>query len=167
MIAFLVDVRFVGDRDLEFDDHPVTAVIGERCELAVGDRMQGAPVMAHAQRADRDAFDRSLEAARLDVFADPERVVEQEEHAGHHVAHQRLRAETDRDADHARAGQQRPDVDPDRREGDHHPDHDQYRSMNLRSSGFSVRARALSVGLPAGWAARLRSSAVSASCQAT
>ena len=87
---------------------------------------------------------------------------------GDHVAHQGLRAEAERDADHAGAGEQRADVDADRRERDHHPDHHQHGEMNFRNKGFSVRARAVWVRVAAGPpVARLRSSTVSASCQTT
>ena len=50
----------------------------------------------------------------LDVFADAERVLGEEEDAGDDVAHQRLRAEAERQADHAGARQQRRDLDAER-----------------------------------------------------
>ena len=87
-----------------------------------------------------------LRAARLDVLADPERVVEQEEDAGDDVAHQRLRAEAECYANHAGAGEQRADVDTDRRERDHHPDHDQDREDEFAQQGLE-RARP---GVPGG-----------------
>jgi hypothetical protein len=69
--------------------------------------VQGAPVMAQPQRADRDVLDGAADAAALDVLADPEGVVQQEEHSGDDVFHQRLGAKADREANHAGAGDQR------------------------------------------------------------
>ena len=66
-------------------------------------------MVAQLDRAQREVLDRAADAAALDVLADPEGVVEQEEHARDDVLDQRLGAEADRDADHAGAGDQRPD----------------------------------------------------------
>ena len=73
-------------------------------------------VVAQLDRAQAEGFDRALVAAALDVLADAEGVVEQVEHAADDVLDQRLRAEADGDADHAGAGDQRSDLDAERRE---------------------------------------------------
>ena len=50
-------------------------------------------------------------APDVDVFANAEGVVDQEEDAGDNIAYQRLGAETDGNTDDAGTGQQRADVD--------------------------------------------------------
>ena len=52
-------------------------------------------------------------AVEVDDVADAELVLDEDEHAGQEVAHERLRAEADRDAEDAGAGEQRAEVDPD------------------------------------------------------
>ncbi|MCY1228514.1 hypothetical protein D9M72_408350 [compost metagenome] len=74
--------------------------------------------MAQPQRTQRDALDRALELAGIDIFADAESVVGDEEDAGDDILHQRLRAEGKRQTQHAEARQQRRDVDAERREND-------------------------------------------------
>ena len=61
--------------------------------------------------ADRDRFDRSAQCPDLDIFADPEGVIDQEEDAGYDIADQRLRPEADGKADDTGTGQQRADID--------------------------------------------------------
>ena len=68
-------------------------------------------MVAQRERADRDPLHGALDRAHVDVFAAAERVVEQEEHARDDVAHQRLGAEPQGEADDASAGEQGPDVD--------------------------------------------------------
>ena len=92
-------------------------------DLAEGDRVDLSEVMAQPQRTDRDPLDGSLRRADVDVLADAEGVVDQEEDARDDVADQRLGAEADGDADDAGTGQQRADVDAERRDDDH-ADHD-------------------------------------------
>ena len=64
--------------------------------------------MAELDRAQAEQFNRSLVAAALDVFSDPESIVQHVEDAADDVLDQGLRAEADRDAEYARAGDQRP-----------------------------------------------------------
>jgi hypothetical protein len=66
--------------------------------------------MTQADGADRDPLDRAFDAGGLDVLAETEGVVEQEEQARHDVVHQRLRAGADGEAEHAQACDQGPDV---------------------------------------------------------
>ena len=111
----LVDVGVVGDADRQFVDHPVAAHVLHRAELAERHGEERPAVVAQLHRAQAEDFDRALVAAALDVFADAERVVEQIEDAADDVLDQRLRAEADGDADDARAGDQRADLDAERR----------------------------------------------------
>ncbi len=80
--------------------------------------MDLAVLVAQAQRAERNALDRSLELAGVDIFADAKCVVGDEEDAGYHILDQRLRAEGKRQAKHAEAGKQRRDVNAERRKHD-------------------------------------------------
>ena len=59
-----------------------------------------------------DRFDHACPPGHLDHVAHAQCVAEQDEHAGDDVLHQLLRAEPDREPDHAGAGQERRDVDP-------------------------------------------------------
>ena len=74
-LADQLDVGAGFQTQIEFDRGEVAALIGHRAELAIGDRVQGAVVMAQLHRANTEHFDGPLEAAGIDVFADPERVV--------------------------------------------------------------------------------------------
>ena len=75
--------------------------------------------MPQPDRAKAEGFDGPLVIAALDVLADPERVVEQIEHAGDDIANQRLRAKADRDTENARTSDQRSDLDAHCRERHH------------------------------------------------
>ena len=57
-------------------------------------------------------LDHARPSGHLDHVADPHRVAEQDEHAGDDVLDQLLRAEADREPDHAGAGEQGRDVEP-------------------------------------------------------
>ena len=71
------------------------------------------PSPARSLMSDREVFHRSRQARHGHEIADLHCVFEQEEDAGDEVLHELLGAETDRDADDARAGQQRRNVDAD------------------------------------------------------
>ena len=73
-----------------------------------------AAVVAQLDRTQAERFHRPLVVAALDVLADAEGIVDQEEHAADDVAHQGLRAEADGDADDPGAGDQRADLDAER-----------------------------------------------------
>ncbi len=85
-----------------------------------GNRVQRPPVVPQLQRAHRDFLDPPLGLAHVDIFAQAERILDQEEEARDHVAHQCLAAEDDGEHDHACARQQGPGIDPHGRERDHH-----------------------------------------------
>ena len=80
--------------------------------------------MPQPDRAKAEEFDGALVVAALDVFADPEGVVEQIEHAGNDVANEGLGAKADRDAEDAQTGDQRSDLDAQRRQRHHHRKYD-------------------------------------------
>ena len=139
----LVEVGVVGQPQRDLVDHPVARIVGDLLERAERHRMQVAAVVAQLDRAQREALDRAADAAALDVLADPEGIVEQEEDARDHVLDQRLRAEADRDADHAGAGDQRPDLRcPAPRAPSAPPSRASTTSSTLRAIGSSVRTRA-------------------------
>src|SRR5258706_16739 len=93
-------------RQVELLDPPVARGVAHGAERAVGHEMQRPVVVAQRHAAQRDALDRALAvAAGLDVLADAERVLGQVEHARDHVAHQRLRAEAEGDADNTSTGE--------------------------------------------------------------
>src|SRR4029079_14583910 len=110
-LAHELDVGVACEPHVELDRLPVAAEVGDRGELAERDRVDLAVVVAQPHRAQGDLLHRALELPRIDVFPDTERVVGHEEDPGDDVAHQRLRADTDREADDARAGKERRDVD--------------------------------------------------------
>ena len=100
--------------------------------------------MPQPHRAQRDPFDRALEAPGIDVFTDTKRVVRHEKYAGHDVAHQRLGAETDGQAEYAGARQQRGDIDPQlrqRQKGHQHQDAHAHRYAYQRQQGGKPRGR--------------------------
>ena len=55
----------------------------------------------------------------MDVFGDPESVVDQEKHAGKYVPNQRLRAKADRKTEHASTGEKQREIDPQFGKRDH------------------------------------------------
>ena len=127
----LLDVGVVGDADRDLVDHPVARIVGDLVQRAERHGVQVAAMMAQLDRAQREALDGAARAAALDVLADAERIVEQEEHARDDVLDQGLRAEADRDADHAGAGDQRPDLDAERGERHQHRHHRQHREQHV------------------------------------
>ena len=71
------------------------------------------PSIARSRVVRRETASTVPVAAReVDDVADPELVLDQDERAGEEVAHERLGAEADRHAEHAGAGQQRREIDP-------------------------------------------------------
>jgi len=106
-------------------------------------------MMAQLHRAQAEALDDAAIGAALDVFADPEGVVEQIEDAADHVAHQGLRAEADGDADDAGARDEGPDLDPERGEAHHGGDHDDEHEQHVaqdRQKGAQARLAAIVIG---------------------
>ena len=88
-------------------------LVADAPDLAVGDVPDGAVDRAQPRRAQGDRLDRARGlVVEVDDVADAELVLDQDEDAGQEVAHQRLRAEAERDAEDAGAGQQRPELMP-------------------------------------------------------
>ena len=73
--------------------------------------MHRAFLVAQHDRPQVDLFDQPALAVDDGDVADAHLILEDQEEAGDDVAHQRLRAEADRQADDAGAGQRRGDVD--------------------------------------------------------
>src|SRR5690606_38473646 len=86
-----IEIGIVGNADRELVDHPVAAHVLHRAELAERYCEEIAAMVPQLDRAQRERLDRALVLAADDVLADPERVVEQIEHAGNDVADQSLR----------------------------------------------------------------------------
>ena len=103
----LVDVGAVRDRDVEDRARPLLRLVADAVDLAVRDVPDDAFDVAQARRAQRDVFDRARRDAEVDDIADTDLVFEDDERAGDEVAEQVLRAERERDADEARAREQR------------------------------------------------------------
>ena len=120
-LAHELDIGAGLETKVELYRREVAAEIGHGAELAIGDRVQRAVVVAQLDRADAERLDGALEPSGIDVLADPERVVPHVEQTGDDVADQRLRAERHRQPEHAGAGDQRRGVDAEPRQ------HDQYR----------------------------------------
>ena len=102
-------------------------------------------MVAQLDRAQAEGFHRALVTAALDVFADPEGIVEQIEHAADDVPDQSLGTEADGHAHHAGAGDQRADVDAEggeRHHHHHHQQHDEEQVAEDRQQGLHPRLAA-------------------------
>ena len=130
-------------RRLNFDRREVAALIGHGAELAVGNRVQRPVVMPQLDGTDAERLDGALQPPGVDVFADPERVVPDIKQPGNDVANQRLRAERDRQPEHAGSGDQRRGVDAEMRQHDQRRDHRDDPPNAARSIGsIGLQARA-------------------------
>ncbi len=78
--------------------------------LAIGEDVQGAVEVAQADGAQRHLLDRAGKGLDLHDVAERDDVLDDQEEAGEEVLDQGLGAETDGDADHAGAGQDRRDL---------------------------------------------------------
>ncbi|MNL34733.1 hypothetical protein D3C87_1567210 [compost metagenome] len=107
------------------------------------------PVMvAQPDRADGDLFHRALLAAGADIFANAECVLGDEEDARHDILYQCLRAEGERQAQHAEACKKRRHIDPEsaqydqRTDGKNRPErqiaHDGHRRRESAGLAFLV-----------------------------
>src|ERR1700731_1229336 len=94
-LAGAVDIAVIGDADHQLVDDPVAALVLYGSQQAERNRVDRAALMPQPDRAKAEGFDGALVVAALDVLAYPEGVVEEVEHAGDHVANERLRAEAD------------------------------------------------------------------------
>ena len=99
-------------------DGEALALVAHAQDLAVAHVPDGAVDVAQRRDAQPDGLDRAAGLADVDDVADPVLVLQQHEHAGQEVVHEVLRAEADRDADDARRGQDRRQVDAEL--GQHH-----------------------------------------------
>ena len=73
----LVDVAVIGDADRQLVDGPVAALVLDGAQKTERHGVERAALMAQPDRAKAEGFDGALVVAALDVFADPEGVVEQ------------------------------------------------------------------------------------------
>ena len=100
-------------------------------------------VMTQLERADRDFFHCTPDLVDNDILTNAKRIVDQVEKPGDDIAHQGLRAETDGEADHPGAGDQRTDVDPERRQRNqygHDDDRDLDEGADQRQDGLGAGA---------------------------
>ncbi len=109
--------------ELEPGQGPVAGAVGQGLDLAERQGVQHAALVAQLERRSRDAFHRAADGADLDIVADPEAVLQQEEDTGQDVGDGRLGLQADGDAHNAGAGDQRPDLDAHGRQDDR-DDHD-------------------------------------------
>jgi hypothetical protein len=72
-------------------------------DLAVGDAVEDAELVAELEDADADLLDVADDLADADAVADEEQALEQDEEAGHDVADEGLGAEADGQAEQTRA----------------------------------------------------------------
>lgn len=79
-------------------------------------------MVTQLHRPEAERLDGALVAAALDVFPDPERVVEQIEHAADYVLDHRLCTEADRYTDDTGACDQWSNLNAERRQGHHNGD---------------------------------------------
>ena len=111
-LAQQLDVGVVREGEVELHRRPVAAEIGDVGELAERHDVELAVLVAQLQiERTREALDRALDLAAVDILADAEGILGEEEDARHDVAHQRLAAERHGEAEHRGAGDQRRDVD--------------------------------------------------------
>src|SRR5207245_10526605 len=114
-----IGVLAVGDHDVRDGIGIVLGQIDNRGDLAEGDGVHAAGAVAQANGANRDRLDDAgVTLADVDDIADRQRVLDQHEKPGDDVLDQSLAAETDGEADDARPGQQRRNVDADLGEND-------------------------------------------------
>ena len=99
------------------------------------------PFWWRSSAAHAETLDRALDLAAVDIFADAERILGQEENAGDDIAHQRLAAERHRQAEHRGAGDQGRDVDAELRQHQQAADHQDDEPAMARRSGIRVRRR--------------------------
>src|SRR5215467_737089 len=88
-----LDIGTGFEPQVEFSRREIAAQIGDSAELAIGDRVQRTVMVAQLQGADTELFERALEPASIDVFADAEGIVPHVKQPGDDVPHERLRAE--------------------------------------------------------------------------
>jgi hypothetical protein len=95
------------ERDVDRQPAPAAAAIDDDPQLAVGHEHLVTVEVAQRGRAHGQVLDGRDPALELDQITDAELILDDDEHAGDHVAHQRLGAEAERDAEDPGARQQR------------------------------------------------------------
>src|SRR6516165_200227 len=146
----LFKVAVIGDTDCDLVDDPVAAHVLDRAQEVERHREDRAAVVPQPDGTNAEAFDGALITAGLDVFADPESIVHQIEHAGDNIAGEGLRAEPDRDTDDARTGNQRTDLNAQRRQRHHRGDDDDSDKQDVaknRQQGAQARPPPRFVGV--------------------
>ena len=112
-----VDVGAVGDDHVLVDPGPDAGQVRGDLDLAVRHGVDDAIDVADRRPPQAEVLDRARDAGHADDVALGELVLDEDERAVEVVAHERLRAEPDRDADDAEAGHRRTDVEPELRRG--------------------------------------------------
>src|SRR5262249_54429376 len=146
-VALARDIDRQGD--LELVDDPVARIVAYAAERAVGHVVERTVLVAERDGAEGDLLDRALGvAARLDIVADAEDVLDEIAGAAEEVFHQRLCTETDGDADDAGRGEERGDADAEggerahqRHGADHQPT--DAAQQRLHRAGSTLHAAAL------------------------
>ena len=147
--AQLFEVGVARERQVELHGRPVATEIRDLSQRAEGNGMDLSVLVAQADGAQSEAFDRTLGAATVDVFADAEGIIGEIEHARDDVAHECLAAEGDRKAEDGGACQQRADVDAEiaernqeRSRADEDRDHDaDHRHQRVEAGGDCAGCR--------------------------
>ena len=116
----LVDVFGVADADVEDRIGEFLGVVEDGADIAERDRMNAAGGIAEAQGADGHRLDGARMAGDVDIVAEGDRILDEDEEAGDDVLDQGLGTETDSQADNPGAGQQRRDVDAEFGQDDQH-----------------------------------------------
>src|SRR5215472_15756351 len=132
-------------RDFEFVDDPVARVVADAAKRAIRDEMQRSVLMAQRQGTERDSLYVTLCVAAFDVIANAEHILDQIAGATKEIAHQGLCAKADRNAHHAGAGEQRQNIESQRRQRAHQrnrPDHQFAHSAQQRLYSSSAALRA-------------------------
>ena len=125
------------------------AAVGDGEDFAVADVPHDAAEVAHPGDAQRDVLDHTNHPGKFHGVAHPVLVFQHDENAGQIVLHKVLRAETERHAEDAGAGEQRGDVDAEQRQngeqgnaaGDHRHHAAQQRADRVRPLGTSLGER--------------------------
>ena len=151
-IAGAVDVRAVGDRDLEERHTEVLAVVAHAQDVAVAAVPQGSVQVAQRGDPQTHVLDGALGLAQVDPVAHAVLVLEEHEDPREEVTHQRLGAEAERHAHDPGRGDERRHVHPDYRQRlQDHPDEDDEGHQRLehrpdRGHALGSPLRPLAVG---------------------
>ena len=117
-----VGILTIGDPDVDDVVGEVLAAVGERVDRAVGKDVDRPLRVTQNDGPEVDRLDQPAGAVDRRDVADAHLILENQEEAADDVAHQRLRAEADRQAGNPGAGQHRRDVDAELVEDHQHGD---------------------------------------------